>query len=112
MNDLRSTLIFLVSLKNFSAHETFFTDLAMASDVTSVQAPNTDTEGTLSEELLFSLVNEAKAVNEVEIQKRMQQCRRRSAAVEMKALKENGNSLELSDEELLKAFAEIEDQPS
>ncbi|VDN40095.1 unnamed protein product, partial [Gongylonema pulchrum] len=61
------------------------------------------------QELLFDIVNEAKTTNEIEIQKRLRQCRRRSAAVEAQALKESRQSFELTDEELLKAFTDAKD---
>ncbi|VDN45305.1 unnamed protein product [Gongylonema pulchrum] len=63
----------------------------------------------LQQELLFDIVNEAKTTNEIEIQKRLRQCRRRSAAVEAQALKESRQSFELTDEELLKAFTDAKD---
>lgn len=64
----------------------------------------------ISKQLLLDVVREAKAMNEVEIEKSTLSTRRRSAVFEMREFQNIRNSSELTDDELLNAFAFFPDK--
>ncbi|VDM96444.1 unnamed protein product, partial [Onchocerca ochengi] len=86
-------------------------DLTLEADKITMQAANTDIENetverdNMSKEVLLDLVREARAMNETEVQRRMLTSRRQNVILGMGVLQDSRNLFELTDDELLSAFA-------
>uniref|UniRef100_A0A8R1TRN4 DNA-directed primase/polymerase protein n=1 Tax=Onchocerca volvulus TaxID=6282 RepID=A0A8R1TRN4_ONCVO len=86
-------------------------DLTLEADKITIQAANTDIENetverdNMSKEVLLDLVREARAMNETEVQRRMLTSRRQNVILGMGVLQDSRNLFELTDDELLSAFA-------
>ncbi|VDK65940.1 unnamed protein product, partial [Onchocerca ochengi] len=85
--------------------------LTLEADKITMQAANTDIENetverdNMSKEVLLDLVREARAMNETEVQRRMLTSRRQNVILGMGVLQDSRNLFELTDDELLSAFA-------
>lgn len=90
---------------------TTFVDLVLKTNKIAIQAPNTEvgdkTVGidNMSKQLLLDVIREARAMNEIEVQKRTLTSHHQNAILEMGELQNSRNLFELTDDELLNAFA-------
>uniref|UniRef100_A0A158Q6N9 DNA-directed primase/polymerase protein n=1 Tax=Elaeophora elaphi TaxID=1147741 RepID=A0A158Q6N9_9BILA len=96
-----------------STKATTFFDLQLEANKNAIQVPSTEVEdqivgrNNMSKQLLLDVIREARATNEIEVQKRMLTTRNRSADLDMEELQTDRNSFELTDDELLNAFASV-----
>ncbi|VDO36961.1 unnamed protein product [Brugia timori] len=89
-------------------------DLPLESNKINIQSENTEVEDqtvgmdNMSKQLLFDVVKEARVLNETEVQKRTLTTGYRYTTPEMGELQNSRTLFELTDEELLDAFASVE----
>ncbi|KAL3990279.1 Herpesviridae UL52/UL70 DNA primase family protein [Acanthocheilonema viteae] len=100
-----------ISLPSMKA--TTFVNLTLEANKIAVQGPNTQIEDktvekdSTSKQILLDLIKEARAVNEIEIQKRTLTTCNRCAILELGELQNSRNLFELTDDELLNAFTSV-----
>ncbi|VDK84704.1 unnamed protein product [Litomosoides sigmodontis] len=96
-----------------STKEPTFVDSTLEANETAIQIPNTEAEdgraerGSMSKQLLLDVIKESRAMNETEVEKRTLTTRNEIASAGVRKLQKSQNLFELTDDELLNAFASV-----